>query len=71
MIIFLIGKNGQLSSELNYELSIMHKVFAVDRYKLSLSKVGSLEQLIDQVKPDLILMQLRILKSIKLKYIKI
>ena len=55
MIIFLIGKNGQLSSALNKELSITHKVFAVDRYMLSLSKIASLEQLIDHVKPDLII----------------
>ena len=55
MIILLIGKNGQLSSALNKELSITHKVFAVDRYMLSLSKIASLEQFIDQVKPDLII----------------
>jgi dTDP-4-dehydrorhamnose reductase len=55
MIIFLVGKNGQLSSALNKELSITHKVFAVDRYMFSLSKVTSLEKLIDQVKPDLII----------------
>ena len=55
MIIFLVGKNGQLSSALNKELSITHKVFAVDRYMLSLSKVASLEKFIDQVKPDLII----------------
>jgi len=55
MIIFLAGKNGQLSSSLNKELSIMHKVFAVDRNMLSLSKIISLEKLIDQFKPDLII----------------
>lgn len=55
MNIFLVGKNGQLSSALNKELSITHKVFAVDRYMLSLSKVASLEKFIDQVKPDLII----------------
>ena len=55
MIIFLVGKNGQLSSALNKELSITHKVFAVDRYMLGLSKIASLEKFIDQVKPDLII----------------
>ncbi|CAM8359637.1 dTDP-4-dehydrorhamnose reductase [Candidatus Methylopumilus planktonicus] len=55
MIILLIGKNGQLSSVLNKELSIMHKVFAVDRYRLCLSKITSLEKFIDQAKPDLII----------------
>ncbi len=55
MIILLIGKNGQLSSVLNKELSIMHKVFAVDRYRLCLSKIASLEKFIDQAKPDLII----------------
>ncbi len=55
MNIFLVGRNGQLSSALNKELSISHKVFAVDRYMLSLFKISSLEQLIDQVKPDLII----------------
>lgn len=55
MIIFLVGKNGQLSSALNKELSISHKVFAVDRYMLSLSKVASLEKFIDQAKPSLII----------------
>jgi dTDP-4-dehydrorhamnose reductase len=55
MIIFLIGKNGQLSSALNKELSITHKVFAVDRHMLGLSKIASLEKFIDQVKPDLII----------------
>jgi len=55
MIIFLVGKNGQLSSALNKELSIMYKVFAVDRYLLGLSKIAYLEKLIDQVKPDLII----------------
>ncbi len=55
MKIFLVGRNGQLSSSLNKELSISHKVFAVDRYMLSLFKISSLEQFIDQVKPDLII----------------
>ena len=55
MIILLIGKNGQLSSALKKEISITHKVFAVDRYMLSLSKKASLEQLIDRVKPNLII----------------
>jgi len=55
VIIFLVGKNGQLSSLLNKELSIMHKVFAVDRYMLALSKTTSLEKLIDQFKPDIII----------------
>jgi dTDP-4-dehydrorhamnose reductase len=55
MIIFLVGKNGQLSSALNKELSITHKVFAVDRYMLGLSKIASLEKFIDQAKPDLII----------------
>ena len=55
MIILLTGKNGQLSSILNKELRITHKVFAIDRYMLGLSKIVSLEKLIDQVKPDLII----------------
>ena len=55
MIIFLVGKNGQLSSALNKELSNTQKVFAVDRYMLGLSKIASLEKFIDQVKPDLII----------------
>ena len=55
MIIFLAGKNGQLSSALKKELSITHKVFAVDRYMLGLSKIASLEKFIDQIKPDLII----------------
>ena len=55
MIILLIGKNGQLSSALKKEISITHKVFAVDRYMLGLSKIASLEKFIDQVKPDLII----------------
>ena len=55
MIILLIGKNGQLSSALNKELSITHKVFALDRYMLGLSMIASLEKFIDLVKPDLII----------------
>ena len=55
MIILLAGKNGQLSSALNKELSITHKVFAIDRYMLGLSMIASLEKFIDLVKPDLII----------------
>jgi len=55
MKILLTGKNGQVGFELAKKLSALGEVIATDREELDLSNSEALRQLIDQVKPDIII----------------
>jgi dTDP-4-dehydrorhamnose reductase len=55
MKIFLTGKNGQLGYQLEYDLKKSHEVVATDRDTLDLKDTQSIEDIIQKIKPDLII----------------
>jgi dTDP-4-dehydrorhamnose reductase len=52
--ILLIGKNGQVGSELNQILANLSDLIAVDRTKIDLTKSETISQFIKQIKPNII-----------------
>ena len=55
MKIFLTGKNGQLGYQLECDLKKIHEVIATDRETLDLKDTQSIEDVIQKIKPDLII----------------
>jgi dTDP-4-dehydrorhamnose reductase len=55
MKIFLTGKNGQLGYQLEYDLKKSYEVIATDRDTLDLKDTQAIEDIIQKIKPDLII----------------